>query len=29
MGPDGSFLTLIPHNTGAERMAEIIESYLD
>ena len=28
MGPDGAFRTLIPHNTSAERMAEIIKTYL-
>ena len=28
MGPDGKFRTLIPHNTSAERMAEIVRSYL-
>lgn len=28
MGPDGSFRTLIPHNTPAERMATVIKDYL-
>lgn len=28
MGPDGKFLTLIPHGSEAARMAEIIRSYL-
>ena len=28
MGPDGRFRTLIPHNTSAERMAEIVRPYL-
>lgn len=28
MGPDGKFRTLIPHNTSAERMVEIIRPYL-
>ena len=28
MGPDGKFRTLIPHNTSAERMAEIVRPYL-
>jgi protein SCO1/2 len=28
MGPDGKFRTLIPHDTSAERMAEIVRPYL-
>jgi len=28
MGPDGGFVTLIPHGTDAKRMAEIIRSYV-
>jgi len=28
MGPDGGFLTLVPHGTDAGRMAEVVASYL-
>ncbi len=28
MGPDGSFRTLFPHGTSAERMATVLRSYL-
>jgi protein SCO1 len=28
MGPDGGFLTLFPHGTTAERMAEVARTYL-
>jgi len=28
MGPDGRFLTLLPHNSGAGRMADVLRKYL-
>lgn len=28
MGPDGRFVTLLPHNSGAERLAAILRKYL-
>ncbi|MCV9939708.1 SCO family protein [Boseaceae bacterium BT-24-1] len=28
MGPDGRFLTLLPHNSGAERMAGVLRKYI-
>jgi len=28
MAPDGRFLTLLPHNSGAERMAGVLRKYL-
>lgn len=28
MGPDGAFVTLFPHGTTAERMAEVVGAYL-
>jgi hypothetical protein len=28
VGPDGGFLTLFPHGTTAERMAEVVGGYL-
>ncbi len=28
MGPDGRFLTLLPHNSGAEKLAAVLRKYL-
>jgi hypothetical protein len=28
MGPDGAFVTLFPHGTTPERMAEVVGTYL-
>lgn len=28
MGPDGRFVTLLPHNSGAERLAAVMRKYL-